>query len=225
MIRAILFDIDNTLIDFFNFKNKCVDAALDAMIKAGLKIEREKAEKILRDIHKEFGMEYKLIFQEFLKRATGKMDYRILSHGLIAYRNARASYLTPYAGVKSTIEKLKKKYKIAVISDAPKPKAWLRIVLIGIDDLVDAVITFDDTNKKKPHPLPFRKALEKLKVSPNEVLMVGDSISRDMKGAKALGIKTCLAVYGRTLKPKTLPEGVDFMIYDISDLMSIVKKI
>jgi putative hydrolase of the HAD superfamily len=172
MIKAILFDIDNTLIDFYNFKNKCVDAALDAMINAGLKIEKKKADKIIWGIHRQYGMEYEHIFEEFMKRTIKKTDYRILSHGLLAYRKARLSHLVPYPGVKSTIEKLKKKYKIAVLSDAPINKAWIRIVLMDIDDLLDVVITFDDTKKRKPHPLPFRKAIEKLKVKPSEILMV-----------------------------------------------------
>ena len=224
-IKAILFDIDNTLIDFYNFKNKCVDAALHAMIKAGLKIKLERANKIIWGIHREYGMEYKYIFQEFMKRAVGKIDYRILSHGLLAYRKARLNVLAPYPKVKSTITKLRKKYKIAVLSDAPIEKAWLRIVLMDIDNLLDAVITFEDTKKKKPHPLPFRKAAEKLKVRPSEILMVGDSIHKDMQGAKRLGMKTCLALYGRTLKPKVNPKDVDFMIGRISDLLGIVRRI
>lgn len=225
MVKAILFDIDNTLIDFYNFKNKCVDAALDAMIRNGLRIEKKEALKIIQGIYECHGMEYKYLFQDFLKRAIGKIDYRILSHGLIAYRKARISVLVPYPKVKETIQKLKRKYKIALLSDAPMEKAWMRIALMDIDNLLDAVITFDDTKKKKPHPLPFRKAVEKLKVNPSEILMVGDSIHKDMDGAKRLGMKTCLALYGRTLKMKTCPRNVDFMINHVSDLLKIVKKI
>jgi len=225
MIKAILFDLDNTLIDFWKFKNKCVGDALDEMIKAGLNIEKKKASQIIIDIFREFGMEYKYIFQEFMKRAIGKVDYRILAHGMIAYRNARTSNLMAYPQVKETIMKLKKKgYKIAIISDAPKQKAWMRIVLIGIDSFIDAVVTFDDTKKRKPHSLPFQKAVEKLKVHPSEILMVGDSISKDMKGAKALGMKTALAVYGRTLKPRAKPEATDFLLHKISELIEIVRK-
>jgi putative hydrolase of the HAD superfamily len=225
MIKAILFDIDNTLIDFYNFKNKCVDAALDAMIRAGLKIKKQDAWKIIKELYEEYGMEYKEIFQAFMKKAIGKIDYRILSHGLLAYRKARLNVLVPYPNVKQTIQKLKKKYKIAVLSDAPIEKAWMRIVLMDIDKLLDIVITFEDTKKRKPHPLPFRKAVEKLKVHPSEILMVGDSIHKDMQGAKRIGMHTCLALYGRTLIPKKNPENVDFMINHISDLLKIAKKI
>ncbi|MCX8193742.1 MAG: hypothetical protein N3G19_00010 [Candidatus Pacearchaeota archaeon] len=42
-MKAILFDLDNTLIDFMTMKHKCCEAAIDAMIAAGLKIKKEKA--------------------------------------------------------------------------------------------------------------------------------------------------------------------------------------
>ena len=46
MIKAILFDLDNTLIDFFRLKKKCCNAAIDAMISAGLKIKKKIMEKL-----------------------------------------------------------------------------------------------------------------------------------------------------------------------------------
>lgn len=223
-IRAILFDLDNTLIDFWKFKNVCVNSAVDAMIKAGLKVDKKKAEKIMWGIYDKFGMEYSQIFQEFFKRIGKKFDYRIFVHALMAYRKARTGLLVSYPGVKKTLIKLKKKYKLAIISDAPKIKAWMRLAAMEIDDLFDVVLTFDDTGKRKPHHLPFKNAIKRLGLKPLEILMVGDSLSRDMAGAKALGMKTVLAVYGRTLKPKKKPENVDFMINKVDGLMKVVKK-
>ena len=223
MTKAILFDLDNTLVDFWKFKNSCVKAALDAMIKAGLNMGGKKAKKAIFAVYEKFGMEYKYVFQEFMKKAIGRIDYRILAKGMIAYRKSRAKCLTPYPKVKETIKKLKKKgYKIAIVSDAPKQKAWMRLSLIGLDNLIDIAVTFEDTGKRKPNPLPFKMAIDKLKVRPQDILMVGDSISKDMQGAKSLGMKTALAVYGRTLKPKSKPKGADFMLKKFEDILKIV---
>ena len=224
-IRAILFDLDNTLIDFWKFKNVCVNSAVDAMIKAGLKTDKKRAGKIMWSIYDEFGMEYQYIFQEFFKRIGRKFDYRIFVHALMAYRKARTGLLVSYPGVRKTLIKLKKRYKLAIISDAPKMKAWMRLAAMNIDSLFDVVLTFEDTGKRKPHHLPFINAIKKLGLKPGEILMVGDSLSRDMAGAKALGMKTVLAVYGRTLKPKKKPENVDFMIDRIDRLTEIVRRI
>lgn len=222
-IKAIIFDLDNTLIDFWNFKYKCVNAALDSMIKEGLNIKKEKARKIIYSLFKEYGMEYEYIFQKFLIKVIGKVDYRLLSYALLSYRKERSALLIPYPGVKKTIKKLKKKYKVAIISDAPKEKAWLRLVLMDIDRLFDVVITFDNTKKKKPNKLPFLLALKKLKVNPEEALFVGDSIRKDMKGANSVGMKTALALYGRTLIPKKKPKTADFVLKKINDLIKLLK--
>ena len=175
MIKAVMFDLDNTLIDFMRMKKGCCRAAVSAMKKAGLRIDRKKALKIMFDLYKEVGIEYKYIFQKFL-RQTGKIDYRVLSAGIAAYRRAQIKYMKPYPAVKNTLKKLKKKgLRLAIVSDAPRLKAWTRLQELGISKYFDAVIAFGDTNQRKPSKLPFKKALQTLKVKPAETLMVGDN--------------------------------------------------
>src|SRR3989338_7310100 len=103
MIKTIIFDLDNTLIDFWKFKTRSVDAAINAMIKAGLKIKKGDAMKIIHNLYRGYGMEYKYLFQELLKRVRGKIDYRILGHALVAYRKTRGNLLVSYRGVKPTL--------------------------------------------------------------------------------------------------------------------------
>ena len=57
-IKAVVFDLDNTLIDFWGAKTASIDAAINAMIAAGLKIEKKKAKKILFDLYKKYQKRY-----------------------------------------------------------------------------------------------------------------------------------------------------------------------
>lgn len=224
MIKAILFDVDNTLVDFMQMKHKSCEAAIEAMRGAGLKISKQDALKLLYEIYNKYGIEYQLIFQEFLKRTKGKVDPRLLAHGIIAYRKIREANLTPYSGTIPTLIKLSHKYKLAIVSDAPRMQAWLRLVQMNLDGFFDVVVTRGDVKRQKTHFAPFRAALKALNIKPEEALMIGDKIPRDIETAKKLGIKTCYARYGDTHLRELGKSGADFEINDISELPEILER-
>jgi putative hydrolase of the HAD superfamily len=224
MIKAVIFDLDNTLVDFMVMKRQAVDAAINAMIDAGLKLPVDDARKRIDKIYKEKGIEFQNVFDQLLYDVFKKVDYRILSAGVIAYRRAREAALVPYPHVYMTLtELLKMGLKLAVISDAPAREAWLRLSYLNFHHLFDLVLTFDDTGERKPSPVPFKKALKLLGLRPEEALMVGDWAERDMVGAAKVGMKTVFAKYGDTFG--TVETHADYDIDDISELISVVKRI
>ncbi len=223
MIKAVIFDLDNTLIDFWKMKTNAVDCSLEAMIHAGLRMNKREARKELFELYYKYGIEYREIFQKFLLHTTGKIDYKILSKAVVAYRRAKFNLLMPYDGVKRTLDFLSRRYKLGIISDAPRMKAWVRLASMGIEDYFDVVVALEDTGKTKPHSLPFLKAIKKLGVKPGEVLMVGDNIKRDIVGGKVLGMKTAFARYGSLRKlNKNLKSNADYEIKRIEDLIRIL---
>jgi len=221
-IKAIVFDLDNTLIDFVKLKDACVSASVDAMIAKGLGISKQEAVKLIFELYHEYGWEYQHIFDKFLEVAKGKVDYKLLATGILAYRKARSETMKPYANVVPTLKKLKSKgIKLVILSDAPRLQAHLRLAELNLIDFFDIIVTFDDTGRRKPNPAPFKKALEALAMKPQEVLMIGDWPERDIAGAKAVGMRTALAKYG--LMPNINPEPkADFEISNISELLKII---
>jgi len=221
-IKAILFDLDNTLIDFWKMKKAACKAAIEAMIKAGLKADKRKAWTLLNKLFNEYGIENQKIFDIFLERLTGTVDVKLLAAGVVAYRKVKELYIKPYANVASTLGLLKKRgLKLAIITDAPRFQAWSRLFGLKLENYFDFVIALEDTGQKKPSHLPFKVALRKLRMKPKEVIMVGDSIERDVIGAKKLGMVTVLAKYGQIEKEKG---KADYEINDISNINEILKK-
>ena len=223
MIRAIIFDLDNTLTDFMKMKAEAVNAAIDGMIDAGLALPREAVRARIDAIYKEQGMEYQQVFDALLESELGHIDPKILASGIVAYRKSRASSLKAYPHVNITLLELAKRgIKLAVVSDAPRAQAWLRLCDLSLQHVFDVVVTHDDTREYKPSPAPFREALRRLEVQANEALMVGDWPERDMVGAKSLGMRTVFARYGDTFG--TGDSGADFEIGDALELVAIVDR-
>jgi putative hydrolase of the HAD superfamily len=220
MIKGILFDVDNTLIDFYRFKEESCNAAIDAMINAGLRLNKTRAKKDIYAIFQKKGLEYPKIFDDFLMKTEGRVDYRKLARAIIAYRNRRQRFIKPYTGVETTLAKLKKKgLKIGILSDAPRLKAWMRLCTMGIEDYFDFVVTFDDTGQRKPHPKPFAQALGQMKLRPEEILMVGDNSKRDIDGGRKLGMHTAFAAYGS----KDRTSKADHTLRKFSDVLKMVR--
>lgn len=223
MVRAIIFDLDNTLTDFVKMKERAIDAAVDAMIDTGLHLPRDVAVKKLYQIYDREGIEYQKVFDQFLQDELGLIDERILAAGIVAYRRAREAALVTYPHVHYTLVELAKRgIKLCVVSDAPAQQAWLRLCYLKLHQIFDCVVTFEDTGELKPARAPFEHALGLLGMKPHEVLMVGDWPERDMAGAGKLGIKTVFARYGDTFGTTT--SGADYEIDDIEEILEIVNR-
>jgi putative hydrolase of the HAD superfamily len=221
MIKAVIFDLDNTLVDFMSMKRQAITAAIHSMIDAGLQLSFGEVQERIDAIYKERGIEFQNVFDQLLYDIFQKVDYKILSAGIIAYRRAREAALVPYPHVHMTlVALLKRGIKLAVVSDAPGREAWLRLCYLDFHHVFDCVVTFEDTGERKPSPAPFRKALELLHVTAAETIMVGDWPERDVIGAAQLGIKTVFARYGDTFG--TVESHADYDINDISELLGII---
>jgi len=220
-IKAIIFDLDNTLIDFMSFKWKATNAAVTAMIKAGLNVDKKKVMRIVKELYDRHGIEYQKVFDDLLKQTIGHVDQRILAAGVVAYKRVKGDMLQTYPNAVPVLKKLKKRVpSIGVVSDAPKFQAWTRLFEMKLDKYFDFVLTPEDTKAFKPSGLPFKKVIEVLKVKPHEVLAIGDWMSRDVLPAKKLGMKTVLARYGNTTHE---PGKADYEIDNIKELLKIVK--
>jgi putative hydrolase of the HAD superfamily len=220
MIRAVIFDIDDTLIDFMGVKRLACDKAVDAMIDAGLTGPKGKVLKELWALYDKHGWEDQRVFQKLLRKIEGEVDYRKLAYAIIAYRKARVGFVSTYPGTKDTLIQLKNMgSKLGIITDAPKLQAWLRLAQMRIDDFFDVIIISGRNHKGTGKP--FLRALKRLEVAPYEMLHVGDRPERDVDGAQKVGVKACFAKYGR---PDLSAPHADYTAKNIRDIVKIVEK-
>ncbi|MBI4393616.1 MAG: HAD-IA family hydrolase [Euryarchaeota archaeon] len=224
-LAAVAFDLDATLIDFVRFKRVSSEEAARAMVDAGLPMAVEEAEQKLIDTYYEVGIDSDTAFNEFLQRAMGRVDERILAAGIEGYLRTKRALVAPYPGTgKTLLELIKKGLRLAIITDAPGLKARQRLYSMGLADYFDTVITMTEFPTGKADEKPFLHLAEKFGVKPGEVAMVGDNPPRDVTPAKKAGLKTVLAEYGyRTWKtPPKLEVEPDARILDIKELPGVL---
>jgi putative hydrolase of the HAD superfamily len=194
------------------------------MIDAGLKMSADEATRKLFDIYDREGIEDQRVFDRFLEEELGEIDPMIHTAAIIGYRRGREYTLVLYPHVRRTLLQLAKRgLRLAILSDAPRYQAWSRLCYLNLPHFFDHVITYEDTQVRKPDPAPFHRAIELLDMHPDEVIMVGDWPERDMVGAHGVGIRTVYARYGDT--SGATHSGADHEIDDISELVGIVDKL
>jgi len=229
-IKAVIFDLDNTLTDFMKAKSRAIQAAADAMIDAGLELGSQQVYDRIFAIYDEVGIEHQRVFNRFLEEETGTVDDRVLAAAVVAYRHAREAHLVPYPHVRPTLLALAKGgYKLAVVSDAPRFEAWLRLCYLSLLHVFDVVLTHDDTGHRKPSPVPFQMALERLDVAPEETVMIGDWPERDIVGGLDAGLHTVYARYGDTYgshdRVRSTTSGAHFEIDCLSQLLDVIDRL
>ena len=230
-IDAVIFDLDNTLTDFMKAKEESIAAAVDAMIDAGVPLGRREAVERIFAIYRDKGIEHQRVFNFFLEQTIGRNDDRILAAAVIAYRRARDASLVLYPHAGLVLNRLLKDgYKLAVVSDAPRFEAWLRLTALGLQHAFDVVLTYDDTGFRKPAPEPFRMALEKLGVAADRALIIGDWKERDILGGQNAGLHTVYARYGDQYSKyadKVAGQGPepDYVVDDLLQLLEVLARL
>lgn len=227
-VRAVLFDLDNTLVDFMRMKRTASDAAARAMVAAGASFPFSADEagdilfgEYLQDIEGDavFATFLRKHHQQKLSLSQHNVD-RITAHAVNAYLKAKMLQTEPYAGVRRTLIALSRKgLRLGVLTDAPRFKAYQRLDSAGLVDFFDFVLTFTDSNERKPHEKTFRAALDLFGLPPPQVLMVGDWPEKDMAGAKAVGMRTAWASYGKPGVPA--PPEADLVLASAEELIRL----
>lgn len=195
MIKYILFDVDNTLLDFA----KCSEFALKSAFEKNNIPFLPEAEKTFHKVNEAlwervekgnltrfelYDIRFSLIFKElgivadsesvetdfrsFIKQSCFKID-----------------------GAKEILSYLHKKYTLCVASNAMLSQQEYRLKKAGLLKYFTKLFTSAEIGAEKPAEKFFEKCQESLNCEKGEMLLIGDSLTADIKGAANFGIKSC----------------------------------
>ncbi|MDY6367361.1 MAG: YjjG family noncanonical pyrimidine nucleotidase [Clostridia bacterium] len=221
--KVILFDIDNTLLDF----NECAkQSILYACKTTGLKYQPRfinafhtvndflwhQVEDGVLTVKRLHEIRFPTIFSALDVVADGTEFERLFRENM---RVAAA----PVDGALDVLSYLKNGYYLAVASNSSYEQQKNRLDTAGMSNFFKNFFVSEKLGASKPDKAFFERILVELPTkNKNEILFVGDSLSADMKGGVDFGIKTCW--FNKNGEKTDLP--VDFIISSLKELKNIL---
>ena len=193
-LTAVLFDLDDTLIDSFDARV----AALERVF-AKFDIRGRSAHEFMRDL----GGNQLMIALEHLESELGSTvglyeAYRVL------YWTEETDTIRPFPGIEPLLTAISKAgLRTGVVTQKRRnfdiqgrsAGAMREVSQVGLSEAFPVVIGMEDVTRFKPHPEGIRLAMKILGAHPTSTLMVGDSFP-DMEAGRAAGCWTCHATWG-----------------------------
>lgn len=187
MIKAVVFDLDDTLISEKEYiKSSFVHVS--QIIKRDFLIESD----VISDIMYEFSIDSKKVFNRVLKKLGLNDDINYIKKLVYEYRN-HIPNIRLYDDAEYTLSLLKKSgFKLGIITDGYKEVQKNKIEVLNIKSIFDSIIITDEIGREywKPHKLPYIKSSDELGVKFEEMVYVGDNVNKDFVTANSLGILT-----------------------------------
>lgn len=186
MIRAVLFDLDNTLYPELSYVRSGF-AAVAQFLADRFGVDGDALADRMFDIVLEHGRGkvFNLVLDEY--GLAGNVDILTL---IYVYRSHLPS-VSLYGDVLEGFRKIEEMgLSTGIITDARAGVQKRKIEALRLEDKVNMLLCTDDLGADfwKPSPVPFQVGLEYLSVAPEEAIYVGDDLEKDMRPALALGM-------------------------------------
>lgn len=226
MIKAVFLDIDNTLLDFDAYVKDSMKVGFE---KYGLKKYEDWMFPIFQEINHEMWGRLEqgtLSYQELLKIRWNKVFEALgISFDGWEFEQFFKDYLfdsaIPVEGAMELLEYLKGKYVICAASNGPYEQQVNRLTKGGMIGYFDYLFISERIGVAKPSKLFFEAAIRELnEILPEEILIIGDSLTSDMTGGIDSGLKTCLFDWKCGGDTKGLP--IDYVVYTLQEIHEIL---
>lgn len=244
MIKLITIDFWNTLYDnsFGEERNKYrMRTLVEEVDKLGVMVKGDEFDRAMRASWEHFN---DIWIKEQRTPSAGQTtdffwNYLKLTHDVSAIQNVSTAMMDSVLvfspllinGAKKALEILSKKFDLAIISDTGfSPGTILKQLLKrdGIFDYFGAFSFSDESGAAKPNPKAFKTAINHWNYKPSECIHIGDIEFTDVKGAKAIGMKSIRFTGDETKIIENTPlkdSQADYVAQSWEEVLEIIESI
>ena len=198
MYQYLLWDIDGTILDFVAaegcairalFEKYNLGVCTDEMLRQYSKINVKYWQALERN---EMTKQEILVgrFRDFF--ASQGLDTSLAQAFNDDYQLALGDYpiFMPYA--QEVLQEQKGRYTLVAVTNGTKVAQTKKMALTGLNEMFDYVFISEDVGVEKPNWEFFRQVFEKVGITDkSQALIIGDSLTSDMRGGEIAGIDTC----------------------------------
>ena len=216
MIKAVLFDLDGTLLN------------RDESVKLFINRQYDRLSDLVNHIPKDMyvtrfieldsrGYVWKdRVYQQLVEEfdISGITWEELLQDYIIEFKNN----CVPFPNLIKMLEELKNSNQIlGMITNGKGQFQMDNIKALGIEEYFDVILVSELVGMKKPDPQIFNKALEQLHTLPQESVFMGDHPENDVKGAKNVGMK---GIWKRDFQWSNV--DADDIVDDLAEVPSVI---
>ncbi|MFL6227707.1 MAG: HAD family hydrolase [Pyrinomonadaceae bacterium] len=211
MIKAVIFDVDGTLVDSNDLH---VEAWREAFRGYGKELSFE-------ELHGQMGKGGDQLMPVFCTREElERFGEELESRRVELFKRDYLPRVRPFPRVRELFERIKAEGRqIALASSAKQEEVERHKKSMGVEDLLEAATSADDAERSKPHPDIFQAALAEFEdVAPAEAIVVGDT-PYDVQAAAKAGMRTVGLLSGGFAEEALREAGAVAVYRDVSDLL------
>lgn len=209
MIKAVIFDIDNTLYDYDAVHEVGMEA-LWTYCRDTFAIEKPAFMEVYRKAwslsESRIGTDTAAIHSRMLRlqcmaELLGQPLFPHVSNMYHAYWDTLIAHMQPAPGILELLAELKKQgIKIGICTDMTAYIQYRKLEQLRMGSFIDMIVTSEEAGAEKPHPRIFELCVDKVGCRPEECVLIGDNVKKDVLGAVNYGL--CGIWYSQEREPK-----------------------
>lgn len=208
-IKAIIFDLDQTLLDSWEVHRQSI---VHAAQRSGRQIPSSER------IRKEFCG----VLEEHIERLFGSFDQVLFDHYVQFYQENHLGLTSAFPDVQKVLVSLRANtYHLAVCSNKRRSTAVPELDVAGLSSYFETMLFRDEGFPMKPDPAGLLAMVRSFDISPNDALFVGDSPD-DMLCAQESGVVSVAALWGAMDKEALLDTKPDIVWYNVTEYAQTV---